>query len=169
MGTLIPVESIAQKIYLLRGCKVMLDKDLAELYQVPTKRFNEAVRRNPDRFPDDFMFQLNREELENSRSQIATSNVGHGGRRYLPYAFTEHGVAMLSSVGFEQAGEYSDHQGVCPPAGVFGDAPGPGSEDRRGRADGAGARRAHSADLRLHPEADRTGSCASKRIGFAAE
>src|SRR5580698_4819007 len=94
----IPVESIERKIYLIRGCKVMLDNDLAGLYQVPTKALNQAVRRNLDRFPADFMFQLNADELENMRSQIVTSSVGHGGRRYQPYAFTEHGVAMLSSV-----------------------------------------------------------------------
>ena len=78
----------------------MLDTDLAEaeLYQVPTKRLNEAVKRNLDRFPADFMFQLTEEEAAALRSQIATSNAGRGGRRYLPYAFTEHGVAMLSSV-----------------------------------------------------------------------
>jgi len=77
----------------------MLDSDLAALYEVPTKRLNEAVRRNLDRFPDDFMFQLSPEELENVlRSQFATSSSGHGGRRRPPYAFTEHGVAMLSSV-----------------------------------------------------------------------
>jgi hypothetical protein len=95
----IPVELIERKIYLIRGCKVMLDSDLAELYQVPTKRLNEAVRRNRGRFPADFMFQLSREELENWRSQIATSNPGAKmGLRRPPYAFTEHGVAMLSSV-----------------------------------------------------------------------
>ena len=94
-----PVEFIERKIYLIRGCKVMLDSDLAALYEVPTKRLNEAVRRNRDRFPEDFMFQLSAEELENVlRSQIATSSSGHGGRRRPPYAFTEHGVAMLSSV-----------------------------------------------------------------------
>jgi hypothetical protein len=96
---IVPVEVIERKIYLIRGCKVMLDSDLAALYEVPTKRLNEAVRRNLDRFPEDFMFQLTAEELENAlRSQIATSNVGRGGRRYPPFAFTEHGVAMLSSV-----------------------------------------------------------------------
>jgi|ERR1035437_81918 phage regulator Rha-like protein len=94
----IPVEIIERKIYLIRGCKIMLDSDLAVLYQVPTKRLNEAVRRNLDRFPDDFMFQLSAEELENLRSQSATSSSSHGGRRFQPYAFTEHGVAMLSSV-----------------------------------------------------------------------
>lgn len=96
---IVPVQVIERKIYLIRGLKVMLDSDLAALYQVPTKRLNEAVRRNIERFPDDFMFQLTVEELDMVlRSQIATSNVGRGGRRYPPHAFTEHGVAMLSSV-----------------------------------------------------------------------
>jgi len=97
---LIPVELIERRIYLIRGSKVMLDSDLAELYEVPTKVLNQAVRRNLDRFPADFMFQLSEKELENLRSQIVTSSLGagHGGRRYQPYAFTEHGVAMLSSV-----------------------------------------------------------------------
>jgi hypothetical protein len=76
----------------------MLDSDLAELYQVPTKVLNQAVRRNLDRFPADFMFQLEAAEVENLRSQTVTSSSGHGGRRTVPYAFTEHGVAMLSSV-----------------------------------------------------------------------
>jgi hypothetical protein len=93
----VPVELIVRRIYAIRGTKVMLDADLAELYQVPTKRLNEAVKRNITRFPDDFMFQLTPEEAESLRSQFATSNVGRGGRRYAPYAFTEHGVAMLSS------------------------------------------------------------------------
>jgi hypothetical protein len=96
---IVPVEIIEREIYLIRGCKVMLDSDLAALYEVPTKRVNEAVRRNLDRFPDDFMFQLTAEELETIlRSQFAISSSGHGGRRFQPYAFTEHGVAMLSSV-----------------------------------------------------------------------
>ena len=95
----VPVEFIERKIYLIRGCKVMLDSDLAELYQVPTKVLNQAVRRNLGRFPGDFMFQLNGEELKNWRSQTVTSNSGvKMGLRRPPYAFTEHGVAMLSSV-----------------------------------------------------------------------
>ena len=94
----VPLELVERRIYLIRGQKVMLDGDLAELYQVPTKRLNEAVRRNSNRFPEDFMFQLTQEEAESLRSQIATSNEGRGGRRYLPHAFTELGVAMLSSV-----------------------------------------------------------------------
>jgi hypothetical protein len=89
-------EIIERRIYLIREQKVMLDADLAELYQVPTKVFNQAVKRNLERFPSDFMFQLTREETKILRSQIVTSN--WGGRRYLPYAFTEQGVAMLSSV-----------------------------------------------------------------------
>ena len=94
----IPDEVVISKIYLIRNHKVMLDVDLAELYQVGTKRLNEQVRRNLDRFPDDFMFQLTDQEWESLRSQIATSKKGRGGRRYAPFAFTEHGVLMLSSV-----------------------------------------------------------------------
>lgn len=92
----IPEEIIASKIYQIRNQKVMLDNDLAELYQVETRRLNEQVKRNISRFPDDFMFQLTTEEWENLKSQNATSS--WGGRRKLPYAFTEHGVLMLSSV-----------------------------------------------------------------------
>jgi ORF6N domain len=91
------VENIPQRILTIRGHRVMLDVDLAKLYGVTTKRLNEAVRRNTARFPNDFMFQLAPGEVESLRSQFATSN-GRGGRRYLPYAFTEQGVAMLSSV-----------------------------------------------------------------------
>jgi hypothetical protein len=76
----------------------MLDTDLAALYEVETKVLNQASRRNMDRFPEDFMFQLSIEEAESLRSRIVTSKAGRGGRRYLPYAFTEHGVVMLSSV-----------------------------------------------------------------------
>jgi phage regulator Rha-like protein len=94
----VPMELIEHRIYVMRGQKVMLDSDLAELYQVATGNLNLAVRRNASRFPEDFMFQLTQEEFENLRLQFATSSSGYGGRRYLPYAFTEHGVAMLSSV-----------------------------------------------------------------------
>lgn len=87
---------IEKKIFLIRGLNVMLDKDLAELYGVQTKVFIQAIKRNEERFPDDFMFQLSKREFENLRSQIVTSS--WGGRRYLPYVFTEQGVAMLSSV-----------------------------------------------------------------------
>lgn len=93
-----PTELGEPKIYVIRGQKVMLDSDLAELYQVLTKNLNRAVSRNRDRFPGDFMFQLTPIEAESLRFQTGTSNLGRGGRRYLPYAFTEHGVAMLSSV-----------------------------------------------------------------------
>ena len=89
---------IEQRIFLVRGQKVMLDADLAELYQVETKALNRAVKRNGDRFPKDFMFQLKEDEAESLRYQIGTSKQGRGGRRYRPYAFTEQGVAMLSSV-----------------------------------------------------------------------
>jgi hypothetical protein len=96
--SLIPIERIERMILLIRGQKVMLDSDLAELYGVTTKRLNEQVRRNLSRFPEDFVFQLTESESDLLRSQIATSKTGRGGRRYLPYVFTEQGVAMLSSV-----------------------------------------------------------------------
>lgn len=95
---LVPLERIERAILLLRGHKVMLDADLAELYGVPTRRLNEQVRRNRERFPSDFMFELRPEEVAALRSQFATSKPGRGGRRYAPLAFTEQGVAMLSSV-----------------------------------------------------------------------
>ena len=114
----VSVQLIERRIYLIRGQKVMLDFDLAELYGVPTKRLNERVTRSKKRFPEDFMFRLTTEEAESLRSQFvtanlrsqiatsrsdlrlqfATSSTGHGGRRYQPRAFTEQGVAMLSSV-----------------------------------------------------------------------
>ena len=92
----LPVEVIANKIYLIRGQKVMFDFDLSELYGVETKYLIRAVKRNPERFPPDFMFQLNKEEFKNLRFQFGTSK--WGGRRYLPYAFTEYGAVMLASV-----------------------------------------------------------------------
>ena len=126
METNFSESNIANRILTIRGLRVMLDFDLAELYGIPTKRLNEQVRRNPERFPADFMFQLTEDEFEYLRLQIATSSSGEeivgdeeghlrsqnatssggaasqgrqwGGRRYLPYAFTEHGVMMLSSV-----------------------------------------------------------------------
>ena len=94
----VSIELVERRIYLIRGQKVMLDSDLAEIYRVETKALNQAIRRNPDRFPEEFMFQLTQEEAESLRSQFVTSNPGRGGRRYQPYAFTEHGVAMLSAV-----------------------------------------------------------------------
>lgn len=96
---MVEIEKIENLIYLMRGQKVMLDSDLSKLYGVPTKRLNEQVRRNIKRFPADFMIQLTLEEIEGSRSQIATLNKSRGHNiKYLPYAFTEQGVAMLSSV-----------------------------------------------------------------------
>jgi hypothetical protein len=99
MKALIPVEIIEKKILFLRGEKVMLDSDLAELYEVETFNLNKAVKRNIVRFPEDFMFQLSQNEADSLRFQIGISKTeGRGGRRYLPYAFTEQGIAMLSSV-----------------------------------------------------------------------
>ncbi len=95
------VAALAQSIHLVRGQKVMLDSDLAVLYGVPTKALNQAVKRNADRFPADFMFQLSGDEYLALRSQFVTSNAtaaGRGGRRYLPWAFTEHGALMAATV-----------------------------------------------------------------------
>jgi hypothetical protein len=102
-NTLVPVDYIEHSIIILRGQRVMLDSDFAGLYEVETKNLNKAVKRNILRFPRDFMFQLTEEEVKDLRFQIGTSKItgvqeGKGGRRYLPYAFTEYGVAMLSSV-----------------------------------------------------------------------
>jgi hypothetical protein len=108
--SLIPIERIEQKIYVIRGERVMLDSDLAEIYSVETRVFNQAVKRNLHRFPEDFMFQLTAEEDEHLRfqigaskdksltSQIVTSKKGRGGRRYLPYVFTEHGAIMAANI-----------------------------------------------------------------------
>ncbi len=93
---LIPIENISSKIYFIRNEKVLIDSDLSELYGVETKALKRAVRRHKDRFPKDFMFELSKEEFDNLRYQFGTSS--WGGRRYPPYAFTEQGVAMLSSV-----------------------------------------------------------------------
>ena len=95
---IVPIESVSDCIIVLRGQKVILDTDLARLYGVTTKRLNEQIRRNIERFPEDFMFQLIEEELEILRSQNATSRSGHGGRRTRPLAFTEHGAVMAASV-----------------------------------------------------------------------
>lgn len=99
MSALLPqAEAISLRILTLRGQRVIVDADLAALYDVPTKRFNEAVKRNLDRFPVDFMFQLTAEEFANLRSQFATSSDGHGGRRYAPRVFTEHGALMAATI-----------------------------------------------------------------------
>jgi len=95
---LIPLAAIERKIFFIRNAKVMLDRDLAELYRVETKVLKQAVRRNISRFPDDFMFELSKEEFRNWRSQFVTSRKDRIGLRYSPMAFTEQGVAMLSSV-----------------------------------------------------------------------
>jgi hypothetical protein len=95
---LVPIEQISSSILFVRGQRVLLDSDLAALYGVTTKRFNEQVRRNQARFPADFMFQLTAEEVTGLRSQIATSNVGRGGRRYAPYAFSEHRAIMAATI-----------------------------------------------------------------------
>ena len=97
-STIAVIEEIEEKIYVIRGQRVMLDSDLSEIYQVETGALNRAVRRNLARFPSDFVFQLSNEETESLRCQIGISNKGRGGRRYSPYVFTEHGAVMLASV-----------------------------------------------------------------------
>ena len=99
MTSVVVARRIEQQIHVLRGERVMLDRDLATLYEVPTKVLNQAVRRNLERFPPDFMFRLDEEEQASLKSQVVTLKRGRGQhRKYLPYAFTEQGVAMLSSV-----------------------------------------------------------------------
>ena len=98
-SSLLPLETITHRILLLRGQKVLLDTDLAALYDVPTKRFNEQVKRNVERFPSDFIFQLTEEEWAALRSQFATLKTGRGQhRKYMPYAFTEHGAIMAATI-----------------------------------------------------------------------
>lgn len=98
MNEVVPIERIEKRIFLIRGQKVMLDFHIAEIYGVETKILNKAVARNKSRFPADFMFQLSQTEWNSLRFQIGTSKSGRGGRRYLPYAFTEHGAVMLASI-----------------------------------------------------------------------
>ncbi|RTZ99596.1 MAG: ORF6N domain-containing protein [Deltaproteobacteria bacterium] len=98
MTDIVPIEQIASKIYFIRGAKVMLDRDLAALYEVETRILKRNVRRHIKRFPPDFMFELSKEEFNNWRSQFGISNGDRKGLRYAPMAFTEQGVAMLSSV-----------------------------------------------------------------------
>jgi hypothetical protein len=95
---MLSLEQVVDRIMTLRGERVILDADLARLYGVPTKRLKEQVRRNPDRFPRDFLFHLTSQEVARLRSQIATSNRGRGGARYAPFAFTEHGAIMAANV-----------------------------------------------------------------------
>lgn len=98
-AALVPIERIESRILLVRGQKVLLDTDLAAVYGVSTKRFNEQVRRNRQRFPDDFMFELSAEEWKSLRSQFATLKAGRGQhRKYRPYAFTEHGAIMAATI-----------------------------------------------------------------------
>jgi len=99
--TIIPIEHIASRIYLIRNEKVMVDSDLAELYGVSTSALNQQAKRNPERFPEDFAFQLTAEKYANLMSQNVMSSLGHGGRRRPPVVFTEQGVSMLSQRGAE--------------------------------------------------------------------
>ena len=114
---LVDSANIETLIHTVRGQQIMLDTDLARLYEVETKNLNRAAARNADRFPEDFRFQLTKEEDESLRCQIGTSKTmeGRGGRRYLPYAYTEQGIAMLSGVLRSEvaADQYQYHEGVC--------------------------------------------------------
>ena len=101
-------DDICNMIYVIRGKQVMIDSNLAMLYHVETKVFNQSVKRNANRFPDGFRFQLNQDEYDSLRSQIVTSKDGRGGRRYLPYVFTEQGIAMLSAVLLNDEGVIHD-------------------------------------------------------------
>lgn len=94
----VAVEAVAKRILIVRGLRVLIDSDLAALYAVPTKRFNQAVKRNSSKFPAEFMFQLTEGEFTALRSQFVTSNAGRGGRRYLPRVFTEHGALMAATI-----------------------------------------------------------------------
>jgi hypothetical protein len=94
----VAVEAVARRIQVVRGLRVLFDADLAALYGVPTKRFNEAVKRHAAKFPPEFMFQLTEAEFSGLRSHFATSNAGRGGRRHLPHAFTEHGALMAATI-----------------------------------------------------------------------
>lgn len=136
---------ITEKIHYIRGQKVMLDRDLAELYGVPVKRLKEQVRRNSERFPQDFMFELTLEEAESSRSQFATLKRGEN-LKYLPYAFTEHGIFMLANVlRSEQAIAVSipHHPGLHPHARDAPLAQRPPPEDRATRSQGDRTRPEH--------------------------
>jgi phage regulator Rha-like protein len=98
VANMVVLKPVEPRILVLRGSRVILDSELAELYGVQVKRLNEQVRRNAERFPQDFMFQLSPNEHENLRSQFATSSSSHGGRRHRPYAFTEHGAIMAATI-----------------------------------------------------------------------
>jgi hypothetical protein len=95
---IIPIDQIQSRILILRGQRVLLDWDLATFYGVPTRTLNQAVKRNANRFPSDFRFQLKEEEVTNLRSQIVISSLDHGGRRFAPFAFNEHGILMAATV-----------------------------------------------------------------------
>ena len=148
--------SIERRIYFVRSQKVIIDDDLAVLYRVPTKVFNQAVRRNLLRFPADFMFQLTSDETENLRSQFVTSS--WGGRRYLPFVFTEQGVAMLSSVlKSDRAIQVNIAiMRFCQTTRTPGNASRPGRAPRRTGKKVSEARRANSGSLQRH---SRTSCC----------
>jgi hypothetical protein len=121
--SVVPAETIEKSIFMMRGQRVILDTDLAELYGVETRVLKQAVRRNRKRFPDDFMFELTRDEARSLRSQNVTLKRGQYSK-YPPFAFTEQGVAMFSSVLNSDRGEYSYYASICPIAGNDGSTQG---------------------------------------------
>jgi len=142
----------------IRGQKVMLDSDLARVYGVTTSRLNEAVKRNRDRFPEDFMFQLTRQEFTDLMSQIAISSSRHGGRRKLPYAFTEHGAIMAANVlssprAVQMSPPQADRAGLCADARGAQRHPRTGAQAGRARAGTQAASRHPRGDHRGHPPA----------------
>jgi hypothetical protein len=131
----VPIEVLERRIYLIRGQKVMLDRDLAQLYKVTTKAFNQAARRNRDRFPEDFMFQLTESESSALRSQFVTLEKGRGRySKYTSLAFTELGIHALvgPSQQARSADEHPHHAGVCQTARSYGNAQRPGQENGPG-------------------------------------
>jgi len=160
-NSIVPIGLISQKIYFVRRARVMPDADLARLYGVATKNLNKAVKRNMRRFPQDFMFQLLSNEMRNLRFQIGTSRRGQGGRRYAPYAFTEQGIAMLSSVlrSARRASERRDHADL---RAASRDAGHPRRVAPKNRRDGEAVRREISGCFR-HDSADAGNTGASEK------
>ena len=166
-GSLIPVERIERAILLVREQKVMLDADLAALYGVATKQLVQAVKRNRERFPGDFAFQLTKQEFAILRSQTVTSSSGWGGRRTPPWAFTEQGVAMLRERLAEPSSrgrQYRDHADVCPPPATSGYARGPVSTPRR---TGEEVRPAIRRRVRCDPPANGATDARTRRNGIS--
>ncbi len=162
-NSIVPIGLITQKIYFVRSARVMLDADLARLYGVATKNLNKAVKRNMRRFPQDFMFQLSPDEMRNLRFQIGTSRRGQGGRRYAPYAFTEQGIAMLSSVLRSAPRRTSERRDHAHLRAASRDAGNPRGAAPKNRRDGEAVRRKISGCFRNY-SADAGNASAGEKI-----